>query len=119
MWQFFVSVLNIQCNALLTCFCVEAEWQSYGIKRKGLRVSSPKGLQRSTYFVSIPLKYGLNLMAVFSIFHWILSRSVFLTEVESIHPANNAVQNNLPLLASSPRAIIIGEFMGHMLSQAV
>jgi hypothetical protein len=29
MWQLLLSLLNMSLNALLACFCVEAEWQSY------------------------------------------------------------------------------------------
>jgi hypothetical protein len=110
LWQFLISILYIQCNALLTAFCVEAEWQSYSLSRKSLRVFSPKGLQRSTYFISIPLKYGLTLQLAFAFFHWILSQSVFLIEVESVHPASREVQNNVPFFGSSPKGITIGKF---------
>jgi hypothetical protein len=48
-------------------------------------------------------------MVAFSVFHWIISQSVFLTEIESIHPSSKMVQNNVPLLASSPKAIIVCE----------
>ncbi|KAF9697560.1 hypothetical protein EKO04_004018 [Ascochyta lentis] len=106
-WQFFTSMLYIQSNALLTAMCVESEWQSYSLSRKSLRVFSPKGLQRSTYFVSVPLKYGLSLQAASVFFHWMISQSVFLIEAESVHPANLRVNNSAPLLGSSPKGIII------------
>jgi len=79
MWQLLLSLLYMSLNALLTCFRVEAEWQSYAVKRKPLRVSSPLKGQRSTYFLSLPLRYALPLMATFTTLHWMLSQSIFLT----------------------------------------
>lgn len=113
MWQWAVSVLYVQNNALLTCWCVEAEWQSYGTKRKGLRVTSPKSLQRSTYSVSLPARYGLTLQVIFAFWHWTLSQSAFLVVVEGYWhlPGWNTygenkpaplVPDDLPFLAFSP-----------------
>ena len=114
MWQWIVSLLYVQTNSLLTCLCVEAEWQSYARKRKGLRVTSPKGLQRSTYFVSLPARYGLTLQVIFAFWHWTLSQSVFLIVVEGFwhlpdwnnsygeHNPKPLEPDDLPFLAFSP-----------------
>ncbi|KAH6663005.1 hypothetical protein B0J14DRAFT_684940 [Halenospora varia] len=54
-WQFFLSMLYIQYNSLLTCILANLEWHRYFKHRKALRVSFPIGLQReSSYFVSMP-----------------------------------------------------------------
>jgi hypothetical protein len=46
--------------------------------RKTLRVSAPVGIQRSSYFVSMPLRYGIPLIATMSLLHWLVSQSLFV-----------------------------------------
>ena len=57
---------------------VANEWDRFGLTRKSLRVTTPQGIQRSTYFVSVPLTYGLPIVVVFGILHWTISQSVFV-----------------------------------------
>jgi len=82
LWQFITSAIHFQCNSLVTTLLANMEWQNYGIKKRSLRVSSPVGLQRSTYFISLPWKYGLPQMMAVSFLHWTLSQSVFAVPVE-------------------------------------
>ncbi|KAF2870526.1 hypothetical protein BDV95DRAFT_595268 [Massariosphaeria phaeospora] len=105
MWQVLLSLLYMSLNALLTCFCVEAEWQSYALTRKPLRVSSPAAGQRSTYFLSLPLRYAVPLTATFTALHWMLSQSIFLTVVAVYDPRGFTTE--LLFLGSSPRPLII------------
>lgn len=105
MWQLFLSLLYMSINALLTCFCVENEWQSYALKRKTLRVSSPQGEQRSTYFLSLPWRYGLPLSAASVLLHWTLSQSMFLTALATYKP--EGFNNELLFLGSSPRPLML------------
>jgi hypothetical protein len=51
--------------------------------RKTLRVSAPVGIQRSSYFVSMPLRYGIPLMATMSLLHWLVSQSLFVVATVS------------------------------------
>lgn len=62
---------------------VSNEWAGYQSNRKTLRVSFPEGIQRSTYFVSMPLKYGIPLTASMMLLHWTVSQSVFVVRVVS------------------------------------
>lgn len=56
-----------------------AEYSSYGADRKFLRVTWPvKGSQqRSTYWLSIPYRYGIPAIALFAVVHWLVSQSWF------------------------------------------
>ncbi len=80
-WQVLVSLCYIAQNVLLSCQLVADEWTGFARERKTLRVSHPVGIQRSTYFVSIPLRYGLPIMALFSLEHWLLSQTTFVIRV--------------------------------------
>lgn len=57
---------------------VANEWDRYGETRKPLRVTEPQGHQRSTYFISVPLKYGLPIIVAFGALHYTISQSVFV-----------------------------------------
>jgi hypothetical protein len=81
-WQCLVSILYVQYNSLLTCMLVNREWYHYSAERKSLRVSNQVGLQRSSYFVSIPLRYGMPLIVTVAVLHWTLSQSIFVLLVE-------------------------------------
>jgi hypothetical protein len=57
------------------------DWVNFGHGRKTLRVSHPQGIQRKILFIFMPLKYGLPIMAVFAIEHWLISQSVFVIRI--------------------------------------
>ena len=57
---------------------VANEWDRFGETRKSLRVTEPQGHQRSTYFISVPLTYGLPILITFSFLHYTISQSVFV-----------------------------------------
>ncbi|KAF2819941.1 hypothetical protein CC86DRAFT_334158 [Ophiobolus disseminans] len=80
-WQVLVSMLYLIFNAILSCQLLAAEWGQYGYERKTLRVSHPKGIQRGSYFISMPLRYGLPIIALFAILHWLISQSAFVIRV--------------------------------------
>jgi hypothetical protein len=62
------------------------EWSTYARHRKGLRVSRPAiGSQRSTYFLQLPYRFALPLMALSGILHWLVSQSIFLVAIDVYH----------------------------------
>jgi hypothetical protein len=87
-WQVIVSILYFALNALLTCLLVSEEWSGYIRDRKPLRVSHPEGIQRGSYFVSMPFKFGVPLMAMVTTLHWLISQSTFLVRTTTFYPSN-------------------------------
>ena len=79
--QVILSLLYLSYNSLFTCQLLSREWTSYTTKRKPLRVTSPIGRQRSTYFLQLPYTYSLPLMAFSGVLHWLVSQSIFLARV--------------------------------------
>lgn len=77
-WQFFISCTYILYNGLVSAFLVADELVGFSKTRKPLRVSAPVGIQRSSYFVSMPARYGIPLMVSISILHWTVSQSLFV-----------------------------------------
>jgi hypothetical protein len=93
------------------------EWVSYSQKRKGLRVShAPIGAQRSTYFLSLPYRFGLPLMILSGTLHWFVSQSIFLVAIDFYDwngaPAESNYAYGYTTLGYSPPAIISVIVMG-------
>lgn len=82
--QLSFSILYFQYNGLFTCMLLAKEWSDFGRKRKPLRVSSkPVGAQRSQYFLQLPYRFGVPLIIISIVIHWMLSQSIFLVVVET------------------------------------
>ena len=103
-----VSFLYITFNALFSCMLVSDEWAGYYKTRKTLRVSFPEGIQRSSYFVSMPLRYGIPLTISMALLHWTVSQSVFVVRVVS-HHSDGSVDAGSTITAAgySPLGIMI------------
>jgi hypothetical protein len=73
-----VSGIYFAYNSLMTTYLVAHEWGKFSKERKALRVSAPKGVQRSSYFLTLPFKYSIPLLAFSMALHFFISTSVFL-----------------------------------------
>jgi hypothetical protein len=108
--QLILSVLYIFYNSMLSTFLVQREFSRMcePRNRKPLRVSEPIGIQRSSYFISLPLRYGVPLYLSSGLMHWLISQSLFLARITALHPSNAVdVQNSFSTCAYSPIAIFI------------
>ena len=54
--------------------------------KKPLRVSSPVGMQRSSYMLSLPMTYSVPLMISFIVLHYLISQSIFLAQANAFGP---------------------------------
>lgn len=80
--QIIFSFLYLLYNSIYTCMTQAAEWSSFSYERKGLRVTQPRGQQRSTYWLHLPYRYGIPLMTASMIMHWLISQSIFLARIQ-------------------------------------
>lgn len=80
--QVLFSMLYFIFNSILTMMHSAHEWSSLTKHRKALRVSSPRGKQRSTYWLQLPWSYSLPLIVMSGLLHWLLGRSVYLVKVD-------------------------------------
>lgn len=103
-----ISLLYITFNALLSCLLVSDEWASYHKTRKTLRVSFPEGIQRSSYFISMPLRYGVPVTISMALLHWTVSQSVFVVRVIS-HYSDGSLDasSNITATIYSPLGIMM------------
>ncbi|KAF7195075.1 hypothetical protein HII31_03543, partial [Pseudocercospora fuligena] len=81
--QFICSILYFAYNSLATSMLLAAEWNQYGLQKRYLRVSDPRGKQRSTYFLSLPYRYSIPLLVGSMVLHWLISQSFFLARIST------------------------------------
>jgi hypothetical protein len=108
--QFILSILYIFYNSMLSCFLVQREFSRMYKIRKPLRVSEPEGIQRSSYFISLPLRYGIPLYIASGMVHWLISQSLFLARITAYMPDGTIDQySTFSTCGYSPIAIIISK----------
>ena len=73
-------------NSLYTSMLVADEWRDFARQRKTIRVTSPAGKQRSSYFLQLPYAYAVPLMVFSGLMHWLVSQSLFLANVTVLDP---------------------------------
>ncbi|KAL4864026.1 hypothetical protein BDV12DRAFT_201528 [Aspergillus spectabilis] len=108
-WQLMISIVYVSYNSLLTQICVGLEWSHLGKTRKFLRTSCPNGMQRSSYFLSLPFRYGIPLSVTLALLHWFASQSIFLAQPAAFYPGGERVlDGDSSRVCFSSIAIIFG-----------
>jgi hypothetical protein len=83
--QAILAGIYVAYNGIFTSMLQAEEWNSYSVKRKGLRVSiATQGAQRDTYFLSLPYRYSIPLLVISALLHWLVSQSLFLVSILGI-----------------------------------
>lgn len=110
--QVLISLFYLVYNSLLTTFLVQREFGQMHRDHRTLRVSDPEGEQRSSYPLSLPLRYGLPLQASSAVLNWFISQSLFLARITALHPDGSVDRaHTFSTCAYSPMAIILSEFL--------
>ncbi|KAK5787676.1 hypothetical protein VI817_010173 [Penicillium citrinum] len=86
--QLAITISYYCYNAVLTSMLAASEYNSYGANRKSLRVTWPvKGSQqRSTYYLSVPYKYGVPVLILYMLLHYLVSQSIFYILLIAYNP---------------------------------
>ena len=96
------------------------EWMSYSQKSRTLRVTTPKGQQRSTYFLNLPLQYSLSLLIVSCLTSWLTSQMLFPVEIQIMDgPSFSNTVGSIITCGYSPGAMVIGIIVGSALTSVV
>lgn len=109
--QLAVSFVYVFYNGVLTSLLVTAEFCNFARGRgKGLRISSrPVGAQRSTYWLPLPLRYSVSLMAFMGVLHWLVSRSIFNVSLANYGPdGQRAPADDIKACGYSTNAALVG-----------
>lgn len=107
-FQVGLSITYFLLNSLFTAQCSAMEWASYVSKRKPLRVTWPRGQQRSTYFLNLPYRYGIPLTVLMVALHFLISQSIFLARVQYFRPdGTKSDVYNISTTAYSPLGLLL------------
>jgi len=110
--QVIVSCLYFAYNTVYTSMVSADEWSRFTINRKTLRTTDPAGLQRSTYWLSLPWTYGLPLAAASSILHWLISQSLFVARTAVLDSYGRTELPSYMAIGYSPLAILLSVLFG-------
>ena len=110
--QVLLSFLFLLYNGLFTSMLLADEWNGYARERKPLRVTDPKGAQRSTYRLQLPYKYGVPLLAASATLHWLVSQSLFLVNMTGYGTKGQNLTLTISTIGYSCIAIITVIFLG-------
>ncbi|KAF9061631.1 hypothetical protein BDP27DRAFT_1234938 [Rhodocollybia butyracea] len=110
--QLIFSMIYLVFNSLCTKLFLALEWSSYAHSRKPLRVSDPHGDQRSTYFLNIPIRFGVPLIVYSALLHWLLSQSIFVVAVTFWNGDVLDKSNSITSCGYSPVAMILTIIIG-------
>ena len=93
--QVAVSLLYLFLNDTLTRMLLAADYNKYAVSRRPLRVSFPRGEQRSTFYLTIPYRYSVPFLLVFTLIHWLASEGMFYVQILPYdiygHPVYSAI----------------------------
>lgn len=88
--QVLLSFNYLLLNRLMTCMSLSREWSFFGHRRKSLRTSNPEGAQRSTYWLHLPLRFGIPMMIGSTGLHYLVSQSLFFGSSRTYSPYDDA-----------------------------
>ena len=110
--QVVLSFLFLLYNGLFTSMLLADEWNGYARERKPLRVTDPRGAQRSTYRLQLPYRYGVPLLTASATLHWLVSQSLFLVNMTGYRTKGQDIILPLSTIGYSCIAIITVIFLG-------
>ena len=114
--QVLLSYIYLAFNGLFICMLAGHEYMQYFHHRRPLRVTSPVGQQRSTYYLQLPYQSSLTLLALSSLLSWLVAQSLFVVRVQLRDPNNLLPPDSIiPSCGYSPGAIMLTIFAGTLI----
>lgn len=113
--QLILSLNYFVPNGCLTCMLATDEWSRFSIEQKGLRVTTPTGEQRSTYFLQIPYRFAIPLISFSALLHWLVSQSFFLAKIIALEDGEENLNNSTTVFRFSAMAIMFTLITGLVL----
>lgn len=110
--QTILSYLYVLFNSIFTFMLTDKEWMNFARHRKPLRVSSPKGFQRSTYFLQLPFKYSIPLVVFSATLSWLASQSLFLVQIDILDEQRLLSSESILSCGYTPMAILLSMVVG-------
>ena len=117
--QTLLSLLYFSYNQFISQMCASSETMRFAVKRKPLRVTRPQGQQHSSFWLSVPYRYGIPLLVLSASVHWAASQTMFLTEVSLASSSGEVVSQNINGVGWSPLGLLITFLIGALMTVAL
>lgn len=117
--QLLLAVIYVSYNLLLTSMMMTAEYNDSAVQRKALRVSKPKGQQRSTYYLQLPYRYAVPLTTCLGVLRWLVSQGLFQVKIifyddaDEPQPAKNVLACGWSPSPSASRLALAGSWSSY------
>lgn len=111
--QLLLSLFYVTANQAMTQMYSTYETSLFATQPQTLRVSNPRGAQRRSFWVGLPLLYSFPLLTSSAALHWAMSQSLFLAEVSVVSPEGMIVEGkHINAVGFSLLAMIIAYSLG-------
>jgi hypothetical protein len=114
-----ILTLSYYCfNNVMTSMLAAAEYDSYAVQYKPLRVTRPvkNSQQRSTYWLSVPYKYAVPILVIYMVLHWLVSQSIYYVLIIPYTTRGEADwDQRVSCLAFSPLLIFCSVLVGSLM----
>ncbi|KAK4909791.1 hypothetical protein LTR49_021460 [Elasticomyces elasticus] len=112
--QAIVSFLYLTYNGLFTSMLLSHEYSKFAMdgRKKPLRVTTPHGQQRSTYYLQLPYTYSLPLLITSGTLHWLISQSIFLARISVYNDGVSSDQSDTSSVGYSCLPILLVILLG-------
>lgn len=122
--QAMLSFLYMVYNTIFTLMYLGEDWDLYGAytatthhrfraftkkqTHRYLRVSDPKGKQKSTHMLNLPMRFAVPLICASGLLHWLMSSSLYLANI-SVIPRDGTLprQDEITTVAFAPQGMIL------------
>ncbi|CZT06813.1 uncharacterized protein RAG0_12456 [Rhynchosporium agropyri] len=105
--QSLTSCLNLFYNNLFTNMLTGAEWNALAYERQPLRVTHPRGEQKSRLYLSMPYNYGIPVMFLSGMLHWLISESFFLVRITALQNGKTVEEHSISSMGYSALAFAL------------
>jgi hypothetical protein len=107
--QIITSYIYTAYNSVISSMCAHAELLRFSQRRNHLRVTSPRGKQRSSYWLQLPYRVAVPLLTTSALLHWVISEGFFLVRADVYQPDGTVDPTQLiSTVGYSAYAIIVG-----------
>lgn len=121
--QALLSFLYMVYNTIFTLMQLGEDWDLFGAytsttrhklqlaskkqTHRYLRVSDPRGNQKSTHFLALPYRYAIPLLCVSGFLHWLCSQTLYLANI-SVIPRDGTLprHDEITTVAFAPQGMV-------------
>jgi len=80
--QIFLAAAYLLYMGIMTTMFLAADWSAFAFRPQSLMVSTPVGKQRDTWMFGAPPIWGMALLILQTLLHWLVSQSLFVVKMK-------------------------------------